>query len=185
MPQWLLQSLFNPFAKSSWWHLDKHLLEVWMRTTTFTSECKTSSGFLKLQDQTLPASKPSPSDTAAAVASSFSLNDGPWVVFHQQDWGGYQTPLLRLTGWWDGSAGLGAALELAQVGSLMFSCWAGIICGRKVWAGSVGSTSLAQCKPPWYQDPITQKAGSVLHFFPRKSIFSPFNLIPGAFHCTE
>lgn len=42
-----------------------------------------------------------------------------WDDFRWYDWRGYQALLPRSPSWWDSSAGLGADLELAQIGSLM------------------------------------------------------------------
>lgn len=83
----------NPFANSSWWHLDKHLLEVWMRATKFISECKTSSWFPKIYDQTLSDSKLSPSDIAAAGVSSSQCLFSLWTV--SLELGGFS--VVRLT----------------------------------------------------------------------------------------
>lgn len=159
---------FNPFANSSWWHLDKHLLEVWRRPTTFISECKISSGFPRLYDKKLPDSKPSPSDmAAAAVASSFSLEGEPWVEMTFTS----TTEEVSKSHWLKGCWAVSPARQPGQEG-LSWQCRMHLI-------------SLMQATLVWYQDSITQKAWRVLHFFPRKSIVSPFNMIRGAFHCTE
>lgn len=118
-----------------------------MRATTFISKCKTSSGFPKLYDQTLPDSKPSPSDiAAAAAASSFSLDGEARVemifictteeITKPHCLAGEMTQLLS---WLKLAA---SRFPVGQAPVLLYS--------RKVRAGSVGSTSLAHCKPHWF-----------------------------------
>lgn len=118
---------------------------------------------------------------------------GQWVLswedFQWYDWRGYQALLPRPPSWWDGLAGLGAALELTQVGSLTFSWWVGTSPALQQQDLSqqcrIHLTTWTQTTFLWHQDAITQEAGNILGFLPRKLRFLHFNLIPGASHCTE